>query len=87
MLANYSVTSYAGNQSSSSSEQNDELESIANDTLVRQQKLMMRRHIKRIKKSRVWGNTSTRRVVVTHSNIIINFYCFRMYSSFVITKS
>ena len=63
MLANYSVTSYAGNQSSPSSEQNDELESIANDTLVRQQKLMMRRHIKRIKKSRVWSNTSSRRVV------------------------
>jgi len=35
MLANYSVTSYAGNQSSPSSEQNDELESVANDTLVR----------------------------------------------------
>jgi len=63
MLANYSVTSYAGNQSSPSSEKNDELESIANDTLVRQQKLMMRRHIKRIKKSRVWSNTSSRRVV------------------------
>jgi len=35
LLPNYSVTSYTGNQSSPSSEQNDELDSVDNDILAR----------------------------------------------------